>query len=199
MLQKGFGADAPIRDLAHGSSDCDSGCARYAERRGGRRFHLPHRPRRRWPRRHQRAEPYRGGALQSVGRSVRNGPRVQSVCRCRYQEVPLGRIQEDAPGGLIYLPYDPAVVGREGAERSLVGALSGSEGIVSVLNREAERRGLSVRFSTTSRVVKEIYDRVQAAYDGEYDEARDAWLNYRTTFFSPQEIWAMAEEAGAVH
>lgn len=107
--------------------------------------------------------------------------------------------QEAAPGGLIYLPYDPAVVGRQGAERSLVGALSGSEGIVSLLNREAEGRGLDVRFSTTSRVVKEIYDRVQAAYDGEYDEARDAWLNYRTTFFSPQEIWAMAEEAGAVH
>ena len=106
--------------------------------------------------------------------------------------------QEDAPGGLIYLPYDPAVVGREGDERSLVGALSGSEGIVSILNREAERRGFGVRFFTTSRVVKEIYDGVQAAYDGEYDDGQDAWLNYRTTFFSPQEIWAMAEEAGAV-
>ncbi|MCH7577989.1 MAG: hypothetical protein IH822_09405 [Chloroflexi bacterium] len=105
--------------------------------------------------------------------------------------------QEDAPGGLIYLAYDPAVVGSEGAERSVVGALSGSEGIVSILNREAEVRGLEVRFSGTNRVVKEIYDRVQAIYDGEYDESVDAWVNYRTTFFQPDEIWRIAVELGA--
>ncbi len=103
--------------------------------------------------------------------------------------------QEDAPGGLIYLAYDPALVGRERAERSAIGAMSGSEGIVSILNGEAARRGLEVRFSTTSRVVKEIYDRVQAAYDGEYDAASDRWLGCRTTFFSPQEIWQMAASA----
>ena len=105
--------------------------------------------------------------------------------------------QEDAPGGLIYLAYDPAVVGRERAERSVVGGLSGSEGIVSILNHEAEERGLDVRFSGSSRVVKEIYDRVQAAYDGRYDESADAWVNYRTTFFQPDEIWRIAVELGA--
>ena len=46
-----------------------------------------------------------------------------------------------------------------------------------------------------SRVVKEIYDRVQAAYDGQYDEASGSWGNYRTTFFTPEEIWKMASES----
>ncbi len=100
--------------------------------------------------------------------------------------------QGDAPGGLIYLPYDPAMVGQEGAERAVIGSLSGAEGIVSILNREAESRSLDNRFSTVSRVVKEIYDRLQAAYDGRYDAESDRWLNYRTTFFSPEEIWQMA-------
>jgi len=105
--------------------------------------------------------------------------------------------QADAPGGLIYLAYQPATVGSEQAERSVVGSLSGSEGIVALLNREAAARGLDVRFSSTSRVVKEVYDRVQAAYDGTYDSASDAWLNYRTTFFQPGEIWQMAVDLGA--
>jgi isopropylmalate/homocitrate/citramalate synthase len=105
--------------------------------------------------------------------------------------------QDDAPGGLIYLAYDPALVGAETAERSLVGALSGSEGIVSILNREAEDRGLEVRFSNASRVVKEIYDRVQEAYDGTYDEASDSWRDYRKGFFQPNEIWDIAVELGA--
>ncbi len=105
--------------------------------------------------------------------------------------------QEDAPGGLIYLAHDPAVVGSEGAERSVVGALSGSEGIVSILNREAEVRGLDARFSGTNRVVKQIYDRVQEAYDGCYDESADVWANYRMSFFHPDEIWQMAVELGA--
>jgi len=74
----------------------------------------------------------------------------------------------------------------------LIGAMSGSEGIVSILNAEAGRRGAEVRFSTTSRVVKEIYDRVQEAYDGRYDATADRWNDYRTTFFSPEEIWQMA-------
>ena len=100
--------------------------------------------------------------------------------------------QEEAPGGLIYLAYDPALVGREGVERSVIGALSGAEGIVSILNREAERRSLDVRFSNVSRVVKEVYDQIQAAYDGEYDPVEDSWSNYRTTLFTPQEIWQMA-------
>lgn len=103
--------------------------------------------------------------------------------------------QEDAPGGLIYLAYDPAQVGRSQAERNLIGGMSGSEGIVAILNAEAQRRGLDVRFSTMSRVVKEVYDRVQAAYDGEYDKSQGRWVNFRTTFFSPEEIWQMAAEA----
>lgn len=103
--------------------------------------------------------------------------------------------QADAPGGLIYLAYDPALVGAETAERSLVGALSGSEGIVSILNREAEARGLELRLSNASRVVKKIYDRVQRAYNGEYDESIDAWVNYRTTFFEPAELWDMMDES----
>ncbi|MDO8612403.1 MAG: hypothetical protein Q7R32_06220 [Dehalococcoidia bacterium] len=105
--------------------------------------------------------------------------------------------QEDALGGLIYLAYDPATVGSEQAERSVVGALSGSDGIVALLNREAEARGLDVRFSNTSRVVKEVYDRVQAAYNGMYDSSSDAWVSYRTTFFQPGEIWQMVVDLGA--
>jgi homocitrate synthase NifV len=100
--------------------------------------------------------------------------------------------QADAPGGLIYLAYDPALVGRNEVERSMVGAMSGSEGIVAILNDEAKRRGLDMRFTTMSRVVKEIYDAVQAAYDGRYDESSGAWTGYRTTFFTPEEIWEMA-------
>jgi isopropylmalate/homocitrate/citramalate synthase len=100
--------------------------------------------------------------------------------------------QEAAAGGLIYLAYDPSLVGQKEAERSLIGAMSGSEGIVAILNEEAQRRGLEARFSTTSRVVKEIYDRIQEAYDGEYDPVADRWVNYRTTFFTPLEIWKIA-------
>ncbi len=100
--------------------------------------------------------------------------------------------QASAPGGLIYLAYDPALVGQKTAERTVVGALSGAEGIVAILNDEAQRRGLDTRFSTMSRVVKEIYDKVQESYDGEYDAAADRWAGYRTTFFTPEEIWNMA-------
>ncbi len=102
--------------------------------------------------------------------------------------------QEEAPGGLIYLAYSPELVGRDHAERNLVGGMSGAEGIVAILNQEAERHGVETRFSSMSRVVKEIYDRVQAAYDGEYDEAAGRWVNYRTEFFTPGEIWKMASE-----
>jgi len=43
-----------------------------------------------------------------------------------------------------------------------------------------------------SRVVKEIYDKVQDAYDGTWDEKTGHFLEYRTTFFTPEEIWEMA-------
>ncbi|HSP56498.1 MAG TPA: hypothetical protein VLS25_13030, partial [Dehalococcoidia bacterium] len=103
--------------------------------------------------------------------------------------------QEEAPGGLIYLAYSPELVGRDHAERHLVGGMSGSEGIVAILNQEAEAHGVETRFSSMSRVVKEIYDRVQASYDGEYDETAGRWVNYRTEFFTPEEIWKMASES----
>jgi isopropylmalate/homocitrate/citramalate synthase len=103
--------------------------------------------------------------------------------------------QEEAPGGLIYLAYDPALVGRDHIEKSMVGAMSGSEGIVAILNQEAQKRGLEVRFTSMSRVVKEIYDKVQAAYDGNYDDAANRWKDYRTTFYSPEEIWKIASES----
>ena len=105
--------------------------------------------------------------------------------------------QEEAPGGLIYLPFAASLFGRQEAELNIIGALSGAEGIVSVLNREMERRGSSTRFTTTSRTVYHIYDRIQAAYDGEYDAANDRYVNYRTTFFTPAEILSLAREAGA--
>ncbi len=100
--------------------------------------------------------------------------------------------QEDAPGGLIYLAYDPGLVGQTGVERTVIGAMSGAEGIVAILNAEAQRRGVDERFTTMSRVVKEIYDRVQEAYDGQWDDESGRWAGYRTTFFTPDEIWQMA-------
>jgi homocitrate synthase NifV len=100
--------------------------------------------------------------------------------------------QGDAPGGLIYLAYDPGLVGRSAAERTVVGAMSGSEGIVAILNDEAQKRGLETRFTTMSRVVKEIYDQVQDQYNGRYDETDGHYADYRKTFFTPDEIWKMA-------
>jgi len=101
--------------------------------------------------------------------------------------------QEVAPGGLIYLAYDPALVGRSAAERTVIGAMSGSEGIVAILNEEAQKRGKDAHYTTMSRVVKEIYDKVQDAYNGEWDEKTEHFLGYRTSFFTHEEIWEMAE------
>ncbi len=103
--------------------------------------------------------------------------------------------QGDAPGGLIYLAYDPGLVGRSAAERTVVGAMSGSEGIVAILNEEAEKRGIEQRFTTMSRVVKEIYDKVQDQYNGHYDDSAGAWVDYRKAFFTPDEIWNMAADS----
>jgi hypothetical protein len=43
-----------------------------------------------------------------------------------------------------------------------------------------------------SRVVKEVYDWVQDAYDGRWDESSGRLVDYRTTFFTPDEIWRIA-------
>jgi isopropylmalate/homocitrate/citramalate synthase len=106
--------------------------------------------------------------------------------------------QDEAPGGLIYLPFAASLFGRKETELSRVGSLSGSEGIVSILNRVMEQRGSEQRFSNTSRVVKQIYDRVQAEYDGTYEEHAKRYLGYRRDFYTSDEIVAMAQELGAL-
>ena len=97
--------------------------------------------------------------------------------------------QDDAEGGLIYLAFDPGVIGREGVETNRVGALSGMDGIVSVLNRHS-----AGGYTVTSRAVKHIYDAIQDAYDGDLDAAAGVAKNYRTTFFTAEEVVQMAEE-----
>jgi isopropylmalate/homocitrate/citramalate synthase len=105
--------------------------------------------------------------------------------------------QADAPGGLIYLPFAASLFGRNEVELSRVGSLSGSEGIVSILNRHMESAGKDQSFSNTSRVVKQIYDRIQDEYDGQYDEASKAYRGYRKDFYTSDEIVSMAKELGA--
>ncbi len=106
--------------------------------------------------------------------------------------------QEGAPGGLIYLPFSASLFGRKEVELSRVGSLSGSEGIVSILNREMERAGNEQRFSNTSRVVKQIYDKIQDAYDGAYDESAKRYSDYRRDYYTADEIVDMARELGAL-
>jgi isopropylmalate/homocitrate/citramalate synthase len=106
--------------------------------------------------------------------------------------------QADAPGGLIYLPFEASLFGRDTVELSRVGGLSGSEGIVSILNRAMESRGREQRFSNTSRVVKQIYDKIQDAYDGTYDSASDSYSGFRRDYYTQEEIVSMAEEIGAI-
>ncbi len=106
--------------------------------------------------------------------------------------------QVDAPGGLIYLPFAASLFGRKEVELSRVGSLSGAEGIISVLNREMERLGRPASFGTTSRVVKQIYDRIQDEYDGQYDEQHDHWVNARRAFFTSEDIIGLAQELGAL-
>jgi isopropylmalate/homocitrate/citramalate synthase len=105
--------------------------------------------------------------------------------------------QKEAEGGLIYLPFDPAVLGRYIEELNLVGAVSGIDGIAAVLNKEIGRvTGTPGTLSNVSRVVKRVYDRVQEAYDGVYDESTSSCRDYRMSFFAPEELLAMAIESG---
>jgi isopropylmalate/homocitrate/citramalate synthase len=106
------------------------------------------------------------------------------------------RRQEQAEGGPIYLAFEASLVGEEAEELSLIGALSGMDGIVSVLNRQiGVETGHTGRYTTTSKVVKYIYDRIQEAYDGPSDSEQDTPVDQRRTFFTPQEISALAKEA----
>jgi len=106
--------------------------------------------------------------------------------------------QAAAPGGLIYLPFAASLFGRKEVELSRIGSLSGSEGIISVLNREFERLGSETRVKETSRVVKQIYDRIQDEYNGQFDEQHDHWVNSRRSFFTSEDILELAREFGAL-
>jgi isopropylmalate/homocitrate/citramalate synthase len=106
--------------------------------------------------------------------------------------------QDAAPGGLIYLPFAASLFGRQEVELSRIGSLSGSEGIISVLNRELERIGAETRVKETSRVVKQIYDRIQDEYNGQFDEQHDHWVNSRRSFFTSEDIIELAKEFGAL-
>ena len=104
--------------------------------------------------------------------------------------------QEQAEGGPIYLAFDAAMVGEESSELNRIGALSGMDGIVAVLNQQVQvETGQKGRYTVTSRVVKYIYDRIQEAYDGTYDKETDTLVDQRRTFFTPPEILALANEA----
>ena len=106
------------------------------------------------------------------------------------------RRSDEAGGGPIYLPFDAALVGDEAAEQHRIGALSGMDGIVSVLNRKVkEETGEEGTYSTVSRAVKHVYDHIQASYDGAYDRDSDTLVGQRRTFFSAEEILALAREA----
>ena len=99
------------------------------------------------------------------------------------------RRSDEAGGGPIYLPFDAAMVGDEAVEQHRIGALSGMDGIVSVLNRKVkEETGQEGTYSNVSRAVKHVYDHIQASYDGAYDRDSDTLVNQRRTFFSAEEI-----------
>ena len=99
--------------------------------------------------------------------------------------------QGDAPGGFIYLPYDPELVGQRPRELSLVGALSGVDGLVSVLNAEVERQtGVAGGYRATSKVMSRVYAAVHEEYDGELDG--DRLGGARGSFFEPAELLALA-------
>ncbi|MEE8318241.1 MAG: hypothetical protein V3R36_01240 [Dehalococcoidales bacterium] len=103
--------------------------------------------------------------------------------------------QSQAPGGLIYLPYDPRTVGRKETELNRIGSLSGMDGIISLLNRYREASGSQEPpLTSVSRMVKYIYDHVHEAYDGRYDETHHRYIDYRTTFFDMDDLARIAEQ-----
>ena len=102
--------------------------------------------------------------------------------------------QAQAQGGLIYLPFESEMMGREEVELNRIGALSGMDGIVAMLNDHHVDAG-GPKYTTTSRIAKLVYDQVHAAYDGEYDESTECYVNYRKTFFQAEELAEMARRA----
>ena len=106
--------------------------------------------------------------------------------------------EAEALGGLIYLPFDSELVGRQGVELNRIGALSGMDGIISVLNRYHEAIGADrQRFTGVSKLIKHIYDRIHEAYDGQYDQTQDSYVGYRATFFEVEELVRMADQIQA--
>ena len=103
--------------------------------------------------------------------------------------------QGDAPGGFIYLPYDPEITGQRPGELSLVGALSGVDGLVSVLNAEVQRQtGASGKYRATSKVMIRVYNAVHDAYDGRWDEPNGRrFVGARDSFFEPAELLELAK------
>ncbi len=102
--------------------------------------------------------------------------------------------QQYADGGLIYLPFEPSVVGRTTAELNRIGALSGMDGLLAILNCQWEAAtGEANKFTLMSKTVKQIYDHVHESFDGLYDPALDKFCNYRTSFWEPQELLEMAQ------
>lgn len=103
--------------------------------------------------------------------------------------------QGRAPGGLIYLPFEPEVVGRNNAELNRIGALSGMDGLISVLNKHQEQLGLEAQpFSGVSRTIKTVYDHVHDAYDGSFDEEQNRYVKHRTTFFEVDELYEVVKK-----
>lgn len=106
--------------------------------------------------------------------------------------------QKEAPGGLIYMPFDPSAVGRVEDERHRIGSLTGIDGIISVLNYWWATNGQPrPPLTSTSRLAKLVYDAVHAAFDGEYDPGTDRFINYRTTLFEAAELAQLAHEIEA--
>ncbi len=105
------------------------------------------------------------------------------------------RSQAQAPGGAIYHPFDLEIVGCQEMELNRIGALSGMDGIISILNRHWEASGVpGARLTGASKLVKFVYDRVHEAYDGCYDQDQDCYVDYRTTFFEVKELAQIAEQ-----
>lgn len=103
--------------------------------------------------------------------------------------------QRQAEGGLVYLPFDPALLGRNGTELNRIGSLSGMDGLVAILNRQWEgATGEKNKFSLTSKIVKKIYDTVHESFDGLFDPSADKFSHYRTSFWEPQELLELAQD-----
>ncbi len=101
--------------------------------------------------------------------------------------------QQRAEGGLIYLPFDPALLGRTSVDLNRIGALSGMDGLVAILNSQWEGTGGEKnKFSPTSRIAKKIYDIVHDSFDGLFDPSTDKFSNYRNSFWEPRELLELA-------